>query len=139
MNTHRKNKSAHPGTPDMTLSQLTLAGLSHAQNTRHPPPNRKPTKDQQIAALEDKLRAAQELISNITHFALYYLYLITIMMHILQSSSNSHVARDDHTQVSLDSDGDTEHTTNTEEPETTTTVGAKQKASKSAALAPKYC
>ena len=60
--TRRKNKSTHPGIPDMTLSQLTSAGLSCA-----PAPRRKKlTKDQQIAALQDELRSIRELIANVT-------------------------------------------------------------------------
>jgi len=64
MDTRKKNKSTHPGIPDMTLSQLTSAGLA-----RTPAPCRKKaTKDQQIAALQDELRSIRELISNVTCF-----------------------------------------------------------------------
>jgi hypothetical protein len=62
MNTRRKNKLAHPGRPDMTPSQLSSAGL---------PVRRRPkklTKDQQIAALKDELRAAQEQVRNLFRF-----------------------------------------------------------------------
>jgi hypothetical protein len=62
MNTRRKNKLAHPGRPDMTPSQLSSAGL---------PVRRRPkklTKDQQIAALKDELRAAQEQVRNLFCF-----------------------------------------------------------------------
>lgn len=69
MNTCRKNKSAHPGIPDMTPSQLASAGLSRARNAGRPS-NKKPTKDQQIATLRNELRAAQELISSVTFFLL---------------------------------------------------------------------
>lgn len=40
----------------MTPSQLASAGLSHTPNTHHPS-NKKLTKDQQIAALKDKIHA----------------------------------------------------------------------------------
>ena len=66
MNTRKKNKSKHPGIPDMTPSQLSSAGLSHAPATRR----RGPTKDQQITALKDELRDLRELISNVTRFTL---------------------------------------------------------------------
>ena len=66
MNTRNKNKSAHPGIPDMTPSQLASANLSRGPNTRRPPNMKKPTKDQQIAALKDELRAAQKLTSSVT-------------------------------------------------------------------------
>ena len=69
MNTHRKNKTAHPGVPDMTPSQLLSARLSRTPkmtpNTRRPS-SKKLTKDQQIAALKDELRAAQELMSSVS-------------------------------------------------------------------------
>jgi hypothetical protein len=63
MNTRKKNKSKHPGIPDMTPSQLSSSGLS-----RVPPANSKkgPTKDQQIAALKDQLKSLRELISNVS-------------------------------------------------------------------------
>ena len=64
-NTRRKNKSAHPGTPDMTSSQLASAGLSRTVKTPLPS-KKKLTKDQQIAALRDELRAAQDLISTVS-------------------------------------------------------------------------
>ena len=73
MNTRKKNKSRHPGIPDMTPSQLASAGLSRVQNTRRASA-KKPTKDQQIATLQDELRAVRELISNVSHFAPHYPY-----------------------------------------------------------------
>ena len=70
MNTRKKNRSAHPGIPDMTPSQLRSAGVSHTPKPRRPS-TRKPTKDQQIAALQDELRAAQELIQNVSHYLVF--------------------------------------------------------------------
>jgi len=70
MITRKKNKSARPGIPDMTPSQLASAGLSHAQSTRRPS-NKKPTKDQQIEALKSELRAARELISSVIFLHCY--------------------------------------------------------------------
>ena len=75
MKTRQKNGSTHPGKPDMTLSQLRSAGLSRTTNVRNPPTtskklsttSKKPTKDQQIVALENKLRAICKLISSICH------------------------------------------------------------------------
>jgi hypothetical protein len=64
MNTRRKNKLAHPGRPDMTPSQLSSAGLSRAP-LRCP---KKLTKDQQIAALKDELRAAREQVPIVVCF-----------------------------------------------------------------------
>ena len=68
MITHKKNKSAHPGIPDMTPSQLSSASLSCTSNTRRSSgtSTKKPTKDQQIAALKDELRAVRELISSVS-------------------------------------------------------------------------
>lgn len=60
MNTRVKNKSAHPGVPDMSASQLSAAGLSRTSGKR------KMTKDQQIMALKDELRAAKEAISSVS-------------------------------------------------------------------------
>ena len=62
MNTRAKNKSKHPGIPDMTPAQLASAGLSSTPAAC----SRKPTKDQQIAALKDELRTIRELISNVS-------------------------------------------------------------------------
>jgi hypothetical protein len=80
MNTRKKNKSAHPGIPDMTAPQLSLAGLSRPA-VAHRPPSKRLNKDQQITALKDELRAVQELVANVTHFTLccvYYDILITL-------------------------------------------------------------
>ena len=76
-NTRKKNKSTHPGIPNMTPSQLSSAGLSHTPATRH----KKQTKDQQIAALKDELRTVRELISNVTRFTLPHI----IMPHLYHS------------------------------------------------------
>ena len=73
MNTRNKNKSTHPGIPDMTPLQLSSTGLSRGPITRRPP-NKKLTKDQQIAALKDKLRASQEIISSVTYFPSHCMY-----------------------------------------------------------------
>jgi hypothetical protein len=68
MNTHLKNKSTNPGAPDMTPAQRAAAGL--------PPLKKKAqTKDQQIAALRDELRVAQEMILNVSYSPLCYLFL----------------------------------------------------------------
>lgn len=63
MNTRRKNKSAHPGIPDMTPLQLSSAGLSRTSNTRRPS-GKKLTKDQQIALLQDQLHTTQQLFES---------------------------------------------------------------------------
>lgn len=65
--TRGKNKSAHPGIPDMTPSQCASAGLPPAQTTRRAPNKLRPgkklsVKDQQIADLQEELRIAQETI-----------------------------------------------------------------------------
>ena len=69
MNTRKKNKSAHAGIPDMTPFQLTSAQLASANFPPQPQAAhrslKKLTKDQQIAALKDELRATQELILNV--------------------------------------------------------------------------
>jgi hypothetical protein len=54
--TRSKNKSAHPGAPDMTPSQLASVGLSR------PAKPVKMTMAKEIAALKAELRAAQEAI-----------------------------------------------------------------------------
>jgi len=69
MVTRKKNKSAHPGIPDMTPSQLASAGLSTSRSS-----NKKPTKTQEIAALKDELQAVRELVSKMVRFTLHYLY-----------------------------------------------------------------
>lgn len=70
LTTRSKNKTTHPGAPDMTPSQRSSAGL---------PPAKKPAKLSQakeLAALKAELRAAQEIILNVSAFALYFSYLI---------------------------------------------------------------
>ena len=54
----------------MTPSQLSSAGLSRGPNARRLP-NKKLTKDQQIAALKDELRVTQELISSVFYFSMH--------------------------------------------------------------------
>jgi hypothetical protein len=71
-NTRQKNKSAHPGAPDMTPSQLLSTGLAPPPNARRVP--KKLSKDQQIAALKDELRAAQELVLSVAHFTSCYIH-----------------------------------------------------------------
>ena len=88
MNTRRKNKAAHPGIPDMTPSQLSSAGLSRTSNTRRPS-NKKLTKDQQIAALRDELRAAQELISSVTILLGHMSQCAYKFFHFLESFQSS--------------------------------------------------
>ena len=129
MNTRRKNKSAHPGIPDMTPSQLLLAGLSRTVNTRRLP-GKKPTKDQQIAALKEELRAAQELMSSVSPPTSVYIHRdVLIAFSIFQSQSRS----DGHDD--LDAGGDTDPATDPEE--SYVTAGAKRKAKGSANLAPR--
>lgn len=74
MNTRRKNKSAHPGIPDMTPSQLSSAGLSRTPAAG----GKKLTKNAQIVALQDEVRSLRELISSVTCFILlpilHYIY-----------------------------------------------------------------
>lgn len=69
-NTCPKNKSKHPGIPNMTPLQRTTAGLPRAsqvsRSSPKKPSTRKPTKDQQIAALQSQLHAAQELMSKVS-------------------------------------------------------------------------
>ena len=66
--TRQKNKTSHPGAPDMTPSQLASAGIACTKNSK-----KAPSKDQQIAALKEELRAAQEAISNVSRVFLYFL------------------------------------------------------------------
>jgi hypothetical protein len=61
MVTRGKNKSAHPGIPDMSPAQLLAAGLSHASSTPRRP--KQPTKAQEIAALKEELRSIKELVA----------------------------------------------------------------------------
>ena len=63
-NTRAKNQSSHPGAPNMTPLQLALAGIAR--------PKKKPTMAQQIAALKDELRVAQETILNVSIFILSF-------------------------------------------------------------------
>ena len=68
MKTRHKNKSAHPGVPDMTQSQLTSSGLSGAPNARPPLRRKRQTKAQEILALQEELRVTRELmISNVAN------------------------------------------------------------------------
>jgi hypothetical protein len=75
MNLRAKNKSAHPAASVMTPAQLTAAGIPQKKH-----PRRGPTKDQRIAALEEKLRATQELLQMVfPPLLLRRLYLFTII------------------------------------------------------------
>jgi hypothetical protein len=127
MNTRRKNKSAHPGKPVMTPSQLSSAGL--------PVPRRpkKLTKDQQIAALKDELRAAQEQVRNV--FCFIVLLRRTHKSHCLQNHSNVYAAHDNKTEASFDAGGDTDPATDTDEIQI---IGTKRKSVGSARSTSRY-
>lgn len=66
MNTRRKNKTKHPGAPDMTPSQLASAGLPHTPRMRRPL-SKKKTKDQQLAAMREEMLAKDEEIHAQRH------------------------------------------------------------------------
>ena len=92
MVTRKKNKSAHPGLPDMTPSQRASAGLSHARGARSS--NKKPTKDQQISALNDEVQELRELILSVCYFSLCRPY--SLCSHLFPSSvptSMQHVVK----------------------------------------------
>ena len=121
MVTRKKNQSTHPGIPDMTPSQLASAGLFHVPGARLPS-QKKPTKDQQIAALKAELYAAQQsLFSGVTPYS------------ISSTSHGTHApcsqSRGEDVQLSLNAGGDTEPSTDVEE--AMATVGTKRKAAKS--------
>ena len=63
MTTRKQNKSAHPGIPDMTPSQLLAVGLPPT-TPRVSGKVKKLTKDQQIALLTEQLRASQGISSG---------------------------------------------------------------------------
>ena len=125
--TRSKNKTSHPGAPDMTPSQLASAGL---------PRPTKPAKlsmAKEIAALKAELRAAQEVI-YVCGPTLYFSYLI-ITLTFSQSRSNEPSSHGDPVQDSLDTSGDTEPTTDVEE---TSPVGTKRKKTGSARTTSKF-
>jgi len=130
MDTRRKNKSAHPGLPDMTPSQVSSAGLS-----RTPAPRRKKaTKDQQISALQDELRSIRELLSEVPHFTLFNLHPPNAHQSShFQKHSNSRAARRDQAQ---DADGDTDPGTDMEAE--TVAVGMKRKGSSTIGTTSRY-
>ena len=101
MDTRRKNKSAHPGVPDMTRSQLSSAGLPHPPAPHH----KKATKDQQIATLQDELGSIRELLSNVSCLTpSKSLHRITHKF-VFQTQSNSHAECTNQAQdVEVDTD-----------------------------------
>ena len=136
MNTRKKDKSTHPGIPDMSASQLASAGLSSAHNARRPSV-KKPTKDQRISSLEDELQVARELISRVR--VLLCTVFVSLYLHppTFQYRSNDRAASEDCTQVPLDAGDETDPATDVEERETIT-AGKKRKAAGSTGLASKY-
>ena len=64
MKTRTKNKAQHPGIPDMTPAQLSAADLSRP---KRPLPRKKMTKNDRIAALENELFAAKQLVAQVRH------------------------------------------------------------------------
>ena len=62
--TRQKNKTSHPGAPDMTPSQLASAGIARLKKSS----SKGPSKDQQITALKEELHAAQEAMSTVSCF-----------------------------------------------------------------------
>lgn len=107
----------------MSPAQLLSAGLSRAPNARCAS-NKKPSKDQQIAALKDELRAAQERIANVSLFTSLCTHCNVLMT--FQRHTNDRAVHNDQMQVSLDMGGDTDPATDPEE--TYATVGTKRKA-----------
>lgn len=71
VSTRSKNKTKHPGAPDMTPSQLASAGLSR------PAKPVKMSMAKEIAALKAELHAAHEVI-YVSAFALYFPYLVML-------------------------------------------------------------
>lgn len=60
MRTRAKNASSHPAASVMTPAQLAAAGIPQPKR-----PQKKPSKDQRIAALEEDLRMARELLQTV--------------------------------------------------------------------------
>jgi hypothetical protein len=110
--TRSKNKTACPGAPDMTPAQLVSAGLSSA-------PKKKKTKAQEIAALQEQLRVAHELLSLVIQFSVTSPYSVALICYQGQFVAHSK-------QAPEDTGGDTDVATDTEEPETTT-AGTKRR------------
>ena len=61
MKTHAQNATKHPAAPVMTLAQLTAAGIPQPKC-----PQKKLTKDQCIAALEEDLCMTRELLQMVS-------------------------------------------------------------------------
>jgi hypothetical protein len=62
MKTRAGNKEKRPAASVMTPAQLAAAGIS---DPRPKKPQKKPTKDQRIAALEENLRITRELLQTV--------------------------------------------------------------------------
>ena len=115
MNTRAKNKTAHPAVPITTPARLLATGITKSQSKR---PRKKQTKDQQIAALREDLRMAQELLQVIPTLFSFSFTLFTI-------SPQNHPASAENAGGAMpelpDDGGDTEPATEDEEEEALTT------------------
>ena len=87
MKTRGKNKTKHPGIPDMTPSQLSATGLSRTPATRQ----KKQTKNQEIASLKDELCSLQELISSVSHLALSDTYCTALTITLFSRAVPTHM------------------------------------------------
>lgn len=105
----------------MTPSQLALAGLSRGPTTGRLS-KKKLTKDQQIAALKEELRAAQEHASVVTCSVSFY-FISVCLLRALVLQNHSAVRGD---QAPQDTGGDTDPATDVEET-SIAVVGTKRK------------
>jgi len=131
MKTRAKNQSAHPAVPIMTSAQLSAAGISKSRPKRP----KKQTKNQQIAALQEDLRAAQEMLQVATTPLRSSFRLLMLPPQNRPTSAGSISGT---MSESPDHDGNTELATEDGEDDYTPTTSRKRAAQKPASTGIKY-
>lgn len=136
MMTRKKNKSAHPGVPDMTPAQLASANLPRTRTARCLPKKRA-TKDQQKTAfLDNGLQATQVRLSNAMCIVIFRVFTLLLTSRFPPNVSPGQLADNDSPQMLMDAGEETEPATDIED--STASTGMKRKASRSAGSTSKF-
>lgn len=85
--TRAKNRLKHPAAPIMTRAQLTAAGIPTPPLNK---PQKKQTKDQRIAALEEDLRITRELLQTVSTSSPLQSSLFTVYFSHFPTESSRH-------------------------------------------------
>ena len=134
MKTRLKNQSAHPAAPVMTPAQLKAAGIAKPQTKQS---QKKPTKDQQIAALKEDIRAMHDLLQVVcTMFTFPYHH--SGFSRLSTQNCPASVRNTSGMAQEPDNDCDTEVATENDDDDYLPVTGQKRISKKSVDIGPRY-